>query len=68
MRSVTLRVFGVPVLSLEIGNVEFFDEEVEYPAVGGGSAHDFTLAEAFVDERYLPWEDEAKSFGFGGAL
>lgn len=33
--------------------------------VGGGSAHNFTLAPEFVDERFLPW-DEGKAIGFRG--
>jgi len=63
MRRFTLRVLGVPVLSVDVAELMYVEEEdVESPAVGGGSAHNFQLAEPFVDERYLPWDED--SFGF----
>lgn len=61
MRRVTLRVFGLPVLSVDFVELEFVDEDA--PPFGGGSTHNFTLAEPFVDERYEPWEEEDR-FGF----
>lgn len=62
-----LRVLGLPVLSLDAIRYELEVEAAEEPAVGGGSTHDFTLAQPFVDERYEPWEeDRKKQFGFGG--
>ena len=65
MRRLTLRLLGVPVVSVDIEDLEYVDEDA--PAFGGGSAHDFTLADPFVDERYLPWdeEDSVRVFGFG---
>ena len=63
MRRYTLRLFGFPVLSVDLEDLEYVD--LDAPAVGGGSGHDFTLADPFVDERYLPWDDEDKVFGFG---
>ena len=67
MRRFTLRLFGIPVLSVDVDEFQYVDEEdVESPAVGGGSAHNFQLAEPWLDERYLPWEeDDSKHFGFG---
>lgn len=39
--------------------------ETESHEVGGGSAHNFTLAPEFVDQRYLPWEEDKKqAIGF----
>jgi hypothetical protein len=59
-----LRLFGFPILTLEERHyvVEDEEEEDETPAVGGGSAHNFTLATPYVDERYEPWEEDR--FGF----
>jgi len=66
MKRFTLRVLGLPVLSVDVSEFMYVDEEdVESPAVGGGSAHNFELAQQWVDERYLPWEEEDKGFGFG---
>lgn len=65
MRRFTLRVLGFPVLSVDVTEFMYVDEDdAESPAVGGGSGHNFTIATPWVDERYLPWEDE-DSFGFG---
>lgn len=69
VKRLTLRIFGIPVLSLEVVDLVSCYEEGEDeddPAVGGGSSHNFTIATPWVDERYLPWEEEDKSFGFGG--
>lgn len=63
MTRLTLRVLGIPLVTFDLESYEIVEEE-ESPAVGGGSAHDFTIATPFVDERYLPWEDDCKSFGF----
>ena len=66
MTRLTVRVFGLPVLSFDLNEYELVEEEdEECPTVGGGSAHNFTLAAPFVDERYLPWDDEdSAAFGF----
>lgn len=62
-----LRVFGIPIASLDTIHYEFeTEEEEDEPAIQGGSAHNFERAETFVDERYAPWED--KTFGFGRGL
>ena len=71
MRSFTVKVLGLPVFSVDVEEYAYVSEEdVDSSAVGGGSAHNFQLADEWVDERYLPWEDEGKAFGFqaGGAL
>ena len=62
MKRFTLRVCGFPAVSLDIEDLEYVDEDA--PAFGGGSTHNFEMAEPFVDERFLPWEDEDK-FRFG---
>lgn len=62
MRRFTLRVLGFPVVCLDIEHLVYVDEDA--PAVGGGSTHNFEMAEPFVDERFVPWEYE-DSFGFG---
>jgi hypothetical protein len=64
----TLRVLGFPILSVDMEQLELVYEDDE-SSIGGGSGHNFTLAEPFVDERYLPWEDEDRAgFGFRGGL
>lgn len=64
MTSYTFKLFGLlPLLIVTRTHYEFVDEE-ESPVIGGGSTHNFEMAEPFVDERYLPWEDEARKFGF----
>ena len=68
MRSFTLRVLGFPVLSVDVEEFSYVAEEDEERLVGGGSGHNFTIATPWVDERYLPWEEEGKAFGFGGEL
>ena len=60
----SLKLFGLlPLLVVERTQYEFVEEE-ESPAIGGGSTHNFEMATPFVDERYLPWEDEDLHFGF----
>ena len=66
MTRYTLRVFGIPVLSLDTQQFDYGDEES--PAFGGGSTHNF-------DRDFDPlsptahheweWEDNKKGFGFG---
>lgn len=56
-----LKLFGkLPLLVVSRTNYELVEEDA--PTHGGGSAHNFELAEQFVDERYLPWEEDR--FGF----
>jgi hypothetical protein len=62
-----LLLFGkLPILVVTRTEYEVAESEEstssETPTHLGGSAHNFTLAEQFVDERYEPW-DEGK-FGF----
>lgn len=64
MTRFTVRIFGLPVVTLDVNEYELVEEGEEAPAVGGGSAHDFTLALPFVDERYLPWDEDSTKFGF----
>lgn len=68
MKRLTLRILGVPVLSLDVVDLDCYyeEEDEDAPAVGGGSGHNFTIATPWIDERYLPWEEEDKTFGFGG--
>ena len=59
----SLKLFGLfPLLVVTRTNYEIVEEES--PAIGGGSTHNFEMATPFVDERYLPWEDEDLHFGF----
>lgn len=61
----TLRVFGIPVLCVDM--YELTDEQETATEIGGGSAHNFELD-------YYPlsptahheweWEDKKKGFGF----
>ena len=60
MRRYTLRLLGFPVASIDIQQYEYVEEDA--PTHGGGSTHNFEMAEPFVDERYLPWEEDR--FGF----
>lgn len=48
-----VRFFGFPVFSVELK--EFNREDY---SIGGGATHDFAIAEQFVDERFLPWDDD----------
>jgi hypothetical protein len=64
----TLRVLGFPVLSLDLVQLEYVDQDEPTTDIGGGSAHNFTMATPYVDERYLPWDEDKAAFGFGGAL
>ncbi len=60
------RLFGLfPLLVVTRTELQYVEDEEESPAVGGGSCHNFTIASPWVDERYLPWEDEGRVFGFG---
>lgn len=63
MTRLTVRLFGFPVLTFDLTRFEVF-EDAEEPAFGGGSGHNFTIAAPYVDERYLPWEED-RYFGFG---
>lgn len=63
MTRLTLRVLGIPLVTFDLETYDIVEEE-ESPAVGGGSAHDFTIATPFVDERYLPWDEGLTKFGF----
>lgn len=61
MRRLTVRVLGIPVFCVDICDYEYVDESDG--EIGGGSSHNFTMSGAFVDERFLPW-DESDRFGF----
>jgi hypothetical protein len=65
-----VKLFGLlPVLVVTRTELEFVSDEVEdAPRVGGGSAHNFTIAPEFVDERYLPWDEDRTGFGFGNGV
>lgn len=60
----TLRVFGVPVLTLDRVRLEFVEDEEE-AAIGGGSSHNFErdFAPITPEDRYN-WEWEDRGFGF----
>jgi hypothetical protein len=67
MTRLTFRLFGFPIFSFDLQNfvlVEEVEEEQEDAPthIEGGSAHNFTLAPQYVDERYMPWEEDR--FGF----
>jgi hypothetical protein len=62
----TFRLFGFPIFTFDLEQlvpVEEYEEDEDAPAVGGGSAHNFTLAAPYVDERYEPWEED-RTIGF----
>lgn len=60
-----LRLFGFPIFTVEQTHYQPLSEEEDEdtPAVGGGSAHNFSLAAPYVDERYEPWEED-RTIGF----
>lgn len=60
----TFRLFGVEIASLEVEEDAYEVDEVH--TIGGGASHNFSFSGEFVDERFLPWDDEAavKRFGF----
>ncbi len=61
----TLRVFGIPVLSLDTQQFEFVEEQ-DPPHVGGGSAHNFERdSEPLSPTSHHEWEWEDKKRGFG---
>lgn len=61
----TLRVFGIPVLSLDLARYEVV-EEVESPEILGGSAHNFERdCEPLSPTSQHEWEwEDRKGFGF----
>lgn len=63
MTRLTIRLLGIPLLTFDLTQYEIVEEDEDSPAVGGGSGHNFTIAAPYVDERYLPW-DEDRTFGF----
>jgi len=63
----TLRILGFPIVSLDTERFEYVDE-VESPAVGGGSAHNFERdfePLSPTSHHEWEWEDKKKGFGFG---
>lgn len=59
----TLRLFGVPVLSVDRVRFEFVEEES--PAVGGGSSHNFERdCDPLSPTSHHEWEWEEEGFGF----
>ena len=64
-----LRLFGLPVLTVDSIEYEMAGDEENDGEIGGGSAHNFERAEPWVDERY-DWSDyeDKHKFGFGGDL
>jgi hypothetical protein len=63
------RVFGVPVFSFgyEAPPVYDCEDEVGPQHIEGGSAHNFErdFTPLSTDDRYEPWEDRHRAFGFG---
>ena len=62
----TLRVFGIPVLSLDTQQFETVDEE-DPPYIEGGSAHNFERDPyplSPTSHHEWEWEDKRKEFGF----
>ena len=62
----TLRLFGIPILSLETVHFELVEDESDTAVIGGGSAHNFERDANPLNpnERYdWEWEDKRK-FGF----
>lgn len=60
------RFLGIPIFSIDTIEYELEgDEEESSLEISGGSGGSFERAQEFVDERYLPW-DEDKGFGFRG--
>lgn len=66
MTRYTLRVFGIPVLSLDTQQFETVDEE-EPSYIEGGSAHNFErdlYPLSPTSHHEWEWEDKGKDFGF----
>lgn len=68
MNVTVYKLFGLlPILVVTRTEYELVESDEsdasETPTHLGGSAHNFSLAEQFVDERYEPW-DEGKTIGF----
>lgn len=62
----TLRVFGVPVLSLETASYDLPEEE-DASHIEGGSAHNFERdfdPLSPTSHHEWEWEDRKKGFGF----
>lgn len=62
----TLRVFGIPVLSLDTQLFEYIDEE-ESAHIEGGSAHNFERdfnPLSPTSHHEWEWDDKKKGFGF----
>lgn len=59
-----LRVFGLPVLSLDVFGLEYVDEEAD---AGGGSTHNFERDfSPLSPTEHHEWEwDDRRRFGFG---
>lgn len=66
MLTFTLRVFGIPVLSLDTHRWEL-EEEEESARIEGGSAHNFERDfEPLSPTSHHEWEwEDKKRFGFG---
>lgn len=64
----TLRVLGVPVLSIDTQRFELVeDDEEEATCIGGGSAHNFERdfdPLSPTSHHEWEWEDKKKGFGF----
>ena len=68
MTRYTLRVFGVPVLSLDTERFELVDEVEDAAVIGGGSWHNFERDDnplSPTSHHEWEWEDKGKGFGFG---
>lgn len=65
----TLRVFGIPVLSLDTQRFEMVEEDEEdAPHIEGGSAHNFERdfePLSPTSHHEWEWEDKKRGFGFG---
>lgn len=61
----TLRVFGIPLLSVD--SEEYADVEEEPTQILGGPSHDFERdADPLSPTDHLEWEwEDKKGFGFG---
>lgn len=67
MTTLIVRLFGIPIISFDLVHFDLVGEgsdDEDAPAVGGGSGHNFTIATPFIDERYLPWDEDSAKFGF----
>lgn len=64
----TLRVFGIPVVSLDTQRFDFVEEDDEGAAyMEGGSAHNFERdfePLSPTSHHEWEWEDKKKGFGF----